>query len=193
MKSYSVFYSCFVMLSLSMIVSSFIVSRKSQPSHHLVGSSYSSMDTVFDSMIHIINDMDRWVPSPISASFIPTTSSSAASPSLPMDVKETKDAFELVCDLPGIDKKDISLTIKDKLLMIAAERKTTPQLEEGKQEDKVCYRRLERFSGAVTRTIKLPDSIDRDRITAICKDGQLTITLPKQEKEELSIRNIEIK
>ena len=93
----------------------------------------------------------------------------------------------------GHRQEDISLTIKDKLLTIAAERKTTPQSEEGKQEDKVCYRRLERFSGAVTRTIKLPDSIDRDRITAVCKDGQLTIILPKQEKEELSIRNIEIK
>ena len=190
----SFYYSCFVLLSLSMIVSSFIVSRKSQPSHHLLGSSYSSMDTVFDSLIHIMNDMDRWeVPSHISSSFIPTISSSAAIPSLPMDVKETKDAFELVCDLPGIDKKDISLTIKDKLLTIAAERKTTPLMEEGKEESKVSYRRLERFSGALTRTIKLPDSIDRDRITAVCKDGQLTITLPKQEKEELSIRNIEIK
>lgn len=192
MKSF--YYSCFVLLSLSMIVSSFIVSRKSQPSHHLLGSSYSSMDTVFDSLIHIMNDMDRWeVPSHISSSFIPTISSSAAIPSIPMDVKETKDAFELVCDLPGIDKKDISLTIKDKLLTIAAERKTTPQMEEGKEESKVSYRRLERFSGALTRSIKLPDSIDRDRITAVCKDGQLTITLPKQEKEELSIRNIEIK
>lgn len=190
----SFYYSCFVLLSLSMIVSSFIVSRKSQPSHHLLGSSYSSMDTVFDSLIHIMNDMDRWeVPSHISSSFIPTISSSAAIPSLPMDVKETKDAFELVCDLPGIDKKDISLTIKDKLLTIAAERKTTPLMEEGKEESKVSYRRLERFSGALTRTIKLPDSIDRDRITAVCRDGQLTITLPKQEKEELSIRNIEIK
>ena len=190
----SFYYSCFVLLSLSMIVSSFIVSRKSQPSHHLLGSSYSSMDTVFDSLIHIMNDMDRWeVPSHISSSFIPTISSSAAIPSLPMDVKETKDAFELVCDLPGIDKKDISLTIKDKLLTIAAERKTTPLMEEGKEESKVSYRRLERFSGALTRSIKLPDSIDRDRITAVCRDGQLTITLPKQEKEELSIRNIEIK
>lgn len=190
----SFYYSCFVLLSLSMIVSSFIVSRKSQPSHHLLGSSYSSMDTVFDSLIHIMNDMDRWeVPSHISSSFIPTISSSAAIPSLPMDVKETKDAFELVCDLPGIDKKDISLTIKDKLLTIAAERKTTPQMEEGKEESKVSYRRLERFSGALTRSIKLPDSIDRDRITAVCRDGQLTITLPKQEKKELSIKNIEIK
>jgi len=109
-----------------------------------------------------------------------------------MDVTETKDAFELICDLPGIDKKDISLTVKDKLLTIAAERKTTSQTE-GNEEDKVCYKRLERFSGSVTRSIKLPDNIDKDRITAVCKDGQLTITLPKQEKEELSIRNIEIK
>ena len=173
-----------------MLASSFIVSRKTHPSQ--LGSSYSSVDTVFDSMLNIMNDMDRWVPSPISAAFIPTSSSSvAASHSIPMDVKETKDSFELICDLPGIDKKDISLTVKDKLLTIAAERKTAQT--EDKEDDKVCYKRLERFSGSMTRNIKLPDNIDRDRISAICKDGQLTITLPKLDKEELSIKTIEIK
>ena len=110
-------------------------------------------------------------------------------PSLAFDAKETNHTYQIVCDLPGIDKKDISLSIKNNELTISAKRIV------GTEEDGVIYRRIERQGGEVMRTIVLPDDCEASQIAAESKDGVLTVSIPKlqKSKENDSSVRIEVK
>ena len=69
-----------------------------------------------------------------------------------VDVKETKDAFELLADLPGLDKKDINISLHDDVLTVKGERKS-----ETKSEDENSYY-AERTFGSFARSFRLPRS-----------------------------------
>lgn len=93
-----------------------------------------------------------------------------------VDIKEEDDRFVILADLPGVDPKDIEITMDNGVLTIRGER-----LEESKDE-KEGYKRVERVSGTFYRRFSLPDSADADRIEAKGKNGVLEITLPKHDK-----------
>ncbi len=93
-----------------------------------------------------------------------------------MDVKEDKDKYAVTLEAPGIDKKDIKITMKKNELIIEGERK-----EEKKQEGE-SYLRVERNYGKFRRAIQLGEEIDQSKINAEFKDGILKINLPKSEK-----------
>lgn len=99
-------------------------------------------------------------------------------PTLAFDAKETKTTYQIVCDLPGIDKRDIILSIKNNELTISAKRNV------GADEDGVIYRRMERQGGEVTRTIVLPDDCEPSQVAAESKDGVLTVSIPKLQKSD---------
>jgi HSP20 family protein len=83
-------------------------------------------------------------------------------------------AFEVVVDVPGVEKKDIHVSLgKDRTLTVTAERKGG-SVEEGRN-----YRRMERYSGVVSRSIALSENIDSERVHADYKQGVLHIKLPK--------------
>lgn len=90
-----------------------------------------------------------------------------------LDVSETKDALVIKAEIPGIEPKEIELTLQDQLLTIKGEKK---QEKEEKEEQ---YYRMERAYGAYARTIRLPVPVDASRVTATFKNGLLTVTLPK--------------
>ena len=102
-----------------------------------------------------------------------------------VDIKEEQEQFLITADLPGVDPKDIEITMEDGVLSIKGERTS-----EATQE-KEGYKRVERMSGTFYRRFSLPDSADAERIEATGKDGVLTIVLPKHEK--LQARRIEVK
>ena len=102
-----------------------------------------------------------------------------------VDIKEEENRFVIIADLPGVDPKDIEITMEDGVLTIRGER-----LEESKEE-KEGYKRVERLSGTFYRRFSLPDSADADKIEAKGKNGVLEITLPKHEK--LQPRKITVK
>ncbi len=102
-----------------------------------------------------------------------------------VDVKESKDAYEVMADLPGLDKKDIKISLQDNVLTLQGERR-----EEAKKEDENCYF-VERSHGSFSRAFRLPEKIDEKSIRAEYKDGVLRITL--QKSEEAKPRQIEIK
>ncbi len=102
-----------------------------------------------------------------------------------VDVKETKDAYELLADLPGLDKKDIKISLQDNVLTLQGERR-----EETKEEEENRYY-YERQYGAFTRSFRLPEKVDEKNIQAEYKDGVLKITLRKS--EEAKAKQIEIK
>ena len=104
-----------------------------------------------------------------------------------VDVKETSKSFILVADMPGVKKNNIEAKIKENILIIKGDKK----LEDEKNKDDYHY--SERKVGRFARSFKLPKSIKEDKISAIFKDGSLTITIPKAEKEKPNDRLISIK
>lgn len=104
-----------------------------------------------------------------------------------MDFKETKDSYEVIVDLPGIEDKDIHIKLKNNQLTISAHR------ESQKKEDNANYHRVERYSGHITRTITLPENADLNTIAAENKNGVLHVTVKKNQEEITNERKIEIK
>ncbi len=95
-----------------------------------------------------------------------------------VDIKEEEDRFVIYADLPGIDPKDIEITMDQGVLTLKGER------SEETKEEREGYRRVERVSGSFYRRFSLPDTADSERIEAKGKNGVLEITLPKQEKAQ---------
>ncbi len=93
-----------------------------------------------------------------------------------MDVKETKDTFEISADLPGLKKEDVKISLKDGVLTISGERKH----ENEKQDQDKYY--MERVYGNFSRSFTISSEIKEKEIKANLTDGVLTITLPKAEK-----------
>lgn len=101
------------------------------------------------------------------------------------DVSETDDEVIVKAELPGMDVKDIDITLTDGLLTIKGERK----LE--KEDKKENYHRIERRFGSFSRSLNLGASVQADSIEAGYKEGILTVTLPKA--EENKPKKIEVK
>ena len=101
-----------------------------------------------------------------------------------MDVAETDDAVIVKAEVPGVDPKDIEVTLTGGVLTIKGEKR------EEKEEKGKRTHRIERAYGAFSRSIDLPEGVDPDNITAECKDGVLTVTLPK--KPEAKARQIKV-
>ena len=93
-----------------------------------------------------------------------------------VDVTETGKEVSLDVELPGLEKKDIKVEVKDSTLTISGERK-----QEKKTENAECCR-VERRYEKFERTFGLPDNVKTDNVSAEYKNGILTLTLPKTEK-----------
>jgi HSP20 family protein len=93
-----------------------------------------------------------------------------------VDIKEEDERFVLKADIPGVDPKDIDVTMEDGVLTIKGERKHESE------EEAEGYKRVERSYGSFYRRFSLPDTADAERVTAKGKDGVLEVLIPKQEK-----------
>jgi len=106
----------------------------------------------------------------------------ASSP--PIDVVETQDEYLVFADLPGLDRKDIELSLASNVLTLGGERK------EGSESDKRRFYREESWTGSFRRTISLPNTIDPEKISAELKDGVLEVRIGK--KAEVKPRQIAV-
>jgi HSP20 family protein len=95
-----------------------------------------------------------------------------------VDVSEEDDKFEIVAEVPGVDEKDISLTVKDNLLTLKGEKKS-----ERKEKKKNFYMK-ERSYGSFVRSFRLPDSVKANKIRAKFANGVVTIEVPKDPKSK---------
>lgn len=102
-----------------------------------------------------------------------------------VDIKEFDDKFVLDADIPGVDPKDIDITMEDGVLSVRGKR----ELEN--VEERKNFRRVERSYGSFYRRFSLPETVDGDNIKATARDGVLTVEIPKLEK--VQPRRIEIK
>lgn len=93
-----------------------------------------------------------------------------------VNIKDTKDNVVLTFEVPGIDKKDIKVSVKDNTLTVSGERKG----EDEERSDN--YIRSEIYSGKFSRSFSLPETVDPGKIKADYHNGMLEITMAKTEK-----------
>ncbi len=91
-----------------------------------------------------------------------------------LDIQETDKQYRISLEVPGVEEKDIQLTLEDDVLYIRGEKR---QEEERKDAQ---YHRIERSYGSFQRALNLPADADQDAIKASFKNGVLTITIDKQ-------------
>ncbi len=101
----------------------------------------------------------------------------------PVDIYETDEAFIVEAELPGVCEDDIDIKVEDNILLIRGVRRT---VMEGFQK---CHR-LERQQGYFSRRFMFSSAVDTERISAVLKDGILTVVIPK--KEAFVTRHIRI-
>ena len=101
------------------------------------------------------------------------------------DVSETEKELIVKAEVPGMDKKDININLSDGLLTMTGEKKHE------KKEEGENYHLVERHYGKFSRTMRLPSTVNTEKVDAIYKDGVLTITVPKT--ETVQPKKIEIK
>ena len=93
----------------------------------------------------------------------------------PVDVLESKDSYLVRADLPGMNKEDFSVEVKDGTLTLTGERKLQAPASG------VEYRSVERVPGKFARSFYLPQTVKQDGIQASYRDGILEIRVPKME------------
>lgn len=102
-----------------------------------------------------------------------------------LDISETKGELVVKVDLPGIDPKEMDISLNDDVLTIKGEKK------QEKEEKEEGYHLVERNYGSFTRSIRLPKEVQSEKIKAVYKNGVLRITLPKS--KEAMRKEIKIK
>ena len=104
----------------------------------------------------------------------------------PVDIHEYSDRFQLFVDLPGVDPKDVEITLDNGVLTITGERHAQAPVE----EEKGMRRRTERGAGRFHRRFILPDTVDAEKVKATDRNGVLEIAIPKQARAQA--RRIEV-
>jgi len=104
-----------------------------------------------------------------------------------VDVTEDDKAYNITAELPGLEQKDIDVTLSGDMLTLKGEKHY-----EKDQQDKNRYM-SERAYGTFRRSFVLPDGVDRDKIAASLTKGVLTVTLPKTAETQKQQKKIEVK
>ena len=102
-----------------------------------------------------------------------------------LDIVETADGYEIRADLPGVDRDDLSVSIKDNVLTIEAETRSENVEKDG---DTVIKR--ERQVGKFQRTLRLGKAVDESKVSADYRDGVLKLSLPRS--TEVDGRRIDV-
>jgi len=93
-----------------------------------------------------------------------------------VDVKEQENQYVIIADIPGIEPKDIEITLDKGVLSISGQRDT----EKSTEQD--GYQCVERSQGRFIRRFSIPDAVDENKISAKGKNGVLELVIPKVEK-----------
>lgn len=102
-----------------------------------------------------------------------------------VDIKELPEAFVVLADLPGVEPEKIKVSLEKGVLTIEGEREMEKRIEEDN------FSRVERFSGKFHRQFTMPDNIDPDHIKAKSKHGVLELMIPKVEKGQSKLIEVE--
>ena len=104
-----------------------------------------------------------------------------------IDMSEDDKAYKISAELPGIDPKDIDVSVSGDMLVLKGEKR-----QEKEEKDK-NYHFSERSYGSFQRAFELPASVDRNKVAADFSKGVLTISLPKTVEAQKPAKKIEVK
>ncbi|KAJ9702054.1 hypothetical protein PVL29_004003 [Vitis rotundifolia] len=130
----------------------------------------SPLFSTLQHMLDAVEDSDK-SPNAPTRTYVRDAKAMAATPA---DVKECPNAYAFIIDMPGLKSGDIKVQVEDdNVLMISGERKREEEKEGAK------YVRMERRVGKFMRKFVLPENANTDKISAVCQDGVLTVTVEK--------------
>lgn len=113
-----------------------------------------------------------------------------------VDVSETNKEVTLKVELPGVEEKDIEVSLSGNELTIKGEKKSEQEEKKASEgEEGRVFHRVERSFGAFQRTMTVPFDVEPDKVSAQFKDGVLTVSLPRPESATVApqARRIEVK
>ena len=143
---------------------------------------------MFATIRHTGNSIDQLLGAFLGDAGLPRGWNSGTAPSFSprIDVRENDKAYLLAVELPGVQEKDINVTVTDGVLTVQGEK------SEDRQENESSYNRQERVYGRFERSFPLPEGIETDQIEARFRNGMLEIGLPKNEAAQTTVRTIEV-
>ena len=139
----------------------------------------NSLYNIFNNMDNILNNhflIDSYIKN--------DQNSSEWSPSF--DIKEYDNSYKIIADMPGIDKKDVNISIDEDMLVIEGNRKL-----ESDSDDRWYCREIE--YGNFKRSFYLPENINKDKISASLENGVLSININKIKAIKPKLKQINIK
>jgi len=99
-----------------------------------------------------------------------------------MDFYEKDGVYHLDAELPGFNKDDIDISLKDGVVTVSGKK------EEVKEEKKKNYYFKESRSGSFSRSFRLPAAADAEKVDAVFKDGVLSLKIPKEEEKSTKVK-----
>jgi HSP20 family protein len=104
---------------------------------------------------------------------------------LRLDVSETEEEVTVTAEVPGVEPKDLEISVTGNVLTIQGEKRA------GREEKKRNFHMIERQYGSFTRSVQLPGYVDSSNVDASFRNGVLTVKLPK--RPEAKAKRIEVK
>jgi HSP20 family protein len=149
------------------------------------------------SLLSLHRDMDRWFGDAFKSFGMPSLESNLQSRAMPgislsninrpqIDVSGDSNCYEINLDVPGLTESDLSLEVKDDVLIIKGQKE-----ERSEDKDKHYYR-VERSYGSFQRTLALPDDAIGDEIKANLDKGVLRLEIPRRETATQEVKRISI-
>jgi HSP20 family protein len=146
--------------------------RESTPAAYNTG--FDPFDRLFDNLFsNALSNLSGRMPSVTDAA-------------LRMDISETEKAYLVKAELPGVEEKDINVTLDDGMLTISGEKRQESE-EEGR-----TFHRVERSYGSFSRSLTLPADVDEDGIRARMKDGVLEVEIARKPEAKGKARRIDV-
>ena len=105
-----------------------------------------------------------------------------------MDVTETETEYRIEAELPGLEEKDIQITLENGVLTLAGERKE----EREEKDEKRGFEHRESYRGRFERALRMPEDADEKGVTARYKNGVLSLAIPKLPVAKPEVRTIPI-
>ena len=122
--------------------------------------------------------INRFFDDPVFSTLWPEDESRAGGWKPIVDIYDNDDKIVLKAELPGVDKKDIDIALKDRVLTLKGERSYENEVKEDR------YYRKERAFGHFRRSFSLPENVDPGKIKAEFKDGILKVEIPKPAEQK---------
>jgi HSP20 family protein len=104
-----------------------------------------------------------------------------------IDLVERGDAFELTAEMPGLEEKNIDVSVAGGVLTVKGHK------EEDQVEKKQDFHLRERRFGSFARSVRVPETVDADKIEAGFRNGVLKVTLPKRPEAQKPVKKVEVK